>query len=180
MCSVWLFIYTIPIMFFVILPCTFAFLYFMGLVKYAVFVIVGIVLAIKLDKRLGSMFGIQTLNLDITDKRWSKLGTLIVLNYIGFTLYIGKTELIQAFVNGRFTGNYPITGGMDTFHKTILVDGWPIKIGFVDTPGLWDYDRFRRFAYPHIWLMKCEGGNKAHWEGSSYALHPWLSAAPAC
>ena len=55
--------------------------------------------------------------------------------------------MIQAFVNGRFTGNYPITEGMDTFHKTILVDGRPIKIGFVDTPGLWDYDRFRPMSY---------------------------------
>jgi len=55
---------------------------------------------------------------------------------------VGKTSLINKFIQGRFEVDYKATIGVDIMSKTVYVDGFEIKLSLWDIAG---QDKFRFF-----------------------------------
>ncbi|XP_046543741.1 ypt/Rab-type GTPase ypt7-like [Haliotis rubra] len=49
--------------------------------------------------------------------------------------HVGKTSLLQRYVNNVYNTTYTHTRGGDIFEKELLVDGRRIQLNFVDTAG---------------------------------------------
>ncbi|XP_030567413.1 ras-related protein ORAB-1-like [Drosophila novamexicana] len=63
---------------------------------------------------------------------------------------VGKTCLLQRFVENRFTGNYKCTVGVDSKIRTVEISGHKVKLQIWDTAGEERYRSMMSSYYRHV------------------------------